>query len=276
LIKIGKINDIEKINQIISTNGIQIGDELIDITIYKEYKFKLEELKEYIEKITIIKNIDKSKSLSEINGFNNYDSLLNLKKLLIKLNNCEKNLFQINQFVDKKIDNDVLFESNELEKYLNIKNFNFIFAKENKPTFFYNNISIDLGVLIIDCHDELDIGSIIIHNNFNGSFSSKIEFVPSIESNENNFIGIGKNNYSLKTNDDLKIIFKKKEQKIISEGLKKSRFKIILYNNKEEYDYCYLDVYIFIMPLIIKFSLNTEKYNFNKKLKKNISSSLYR
>ena len=44
--------------------------------------------------------------------------------------------------------------------------------------------------------------------------------------------------------------------KKINEGLHESKFKIVLYKDGQRCDYCELNVYIFIIPLIVKFSLN--------------------
>ena len=261
LIEIKNIDDINLISKKISQNNIQLGISFLDSTIYNKCKNKLYELNELLEKFKNLNIINEIKSYKDIKKYNFSDKIFEQKELLLKLTNYEPNIFKINEFPDKNENGINLVINDELEKYLN-KNFNFILTKGNNPIFLYKNIVIDLGILVRDCYDKEEIGSIIIHNNFKGKLKYKIE------SDKNGYIIINNENSikNLKSFEDLKIIFKKKDK--MNEGLHKTKFKITLYNyNDNNYKYdCDMEVYI--LPLILQFSLNKEKSSFDENLKK--------
>ena len=260
-----KSEDPYEIYIIISKNNIHIGNELLDTTIYNNCKDRIDELNEQIKQYQQINKINDIKSLTEIKKLNDSNKLIDLKAFLLGLKNIDSNLFKINEFKDNNninnIDNNTPIENNEMEKFLS-KKFNFIFSKENNPTFLYNSMSIDLGTLFIECHNNEEIGSIIIPNSFNELLYYQIE------SNNNNYIYTDKEkDNKLEVTKDLKIFFNINMKKI-NEGLHESKFKIVLYKGRQRCDYCELNVSIFIIPLTLKFSLNKEKYSFDEKLKK--------
>ena len=266
LIKIkDKAEDPNEIHIIISKNNIHMGNDFFDVATYNNCKDRIDELNEQIKQYQQIIKINDVNSLTEIKKFNYSNKLIDLKEFLLELKNINPNLFKINEFKDNNnvnnIDNNNLIEKNEIEKFFS-KKFNFIFSKEKNPSFLYNSMSIDLGTLFIECHENEEIGSIIIPNSFNEILYYEIE------SNNNNYIYTDKEkDNKLDVTKDLNIFFNIKMKKI-KEGLHESKFKIVLYKDGQRCDYCELNVSIFIIPLIIKFSLNKEKYSFEEKLKK--------
>ena len=271
--KIESINDFDKIEEIVTKNKI-INNNInqIDYSEYNIYSLKNEKLIQSIKDRREINEINTKLNLENINEpqiildnvNENEDDLNILKNRIIKINNFNYELFEVKKLenINKTLEDINSIDLNEIEKLIK-RDFNFIFCKNNEPAFLYKNMQINLGILILDCEIK-NIGSLIIHNTFSKFFSYKIE-------QKSDYIYVDKENQFININgmDDIKIDFyidlknEKKEAKLL-----KSEFEIILYNNNIQCDKCTVIIYIFISPLILKFSFNNEKYYFDEESKK--------
>ena len=276
-------NDPEDIRDIINKIKIEVVEKLniIDNTLFKQYKKLKEDINKNIEHLNDIKKLDKKLNFNEIinsipndikkDNFIDVDKLKNLfkkKEELIeiienlKIYNC--NIFEIQNFKDNinsikdNIEN-IKYIDKIKEEFIK-SNLNFIFTKELKPIFLHKNMKINLGVYILLDNSSNNIGKLRIKNNSKDEVNYKI-----IQTDNNKAININKNQRpnKLKKYEDLEIEFiliDKKEQ-----GLKTSNFEIILLDEGlQESNKCSIEAFIYVIPFIMKFNLNHENYYYNK------------
>ena len=192
----------------------------------------------------------------------------NLIKSIENLKSYNCNIFEIQPFEY----NDNNFQNNiEIEEYIEkIKekffqsNLNFIFTKNEKPFFLHLNMRINLGIYL----DKMtnNISSVRIKN-----FSKEEIKYKFVQKNNFNIIKTNITNKSirnLKKYEDLEIKFTLKEMK---EGLKKVNFELILLDQSlQETNICSIEVLTYFIPLILKFSINNENYEYKKENNDNI------
>ena len=272
IMKIESIDDFDKFEDIITNNKIESNEiNQINYSDYNNYLLINENLIQSIKDFRELNEINTKLNLENINEpkiildniKENEDDLIILKNWIININKYNYELFEVKKFdnIDITLEDINSIDKREIEKLIK-RDFNFIFCKNNEPTFLYKNMEINLGVLILDCEIK-NIGSIIIHNNFSKSFSLKIQ-------QKSNYIYVDKENQNINGMEDIKIDFNinlKNDQKKEAE-LVKSEFEIILFHNYKQCDKCTIIIYIFISPLILKFSFNNEKYYFDEDFKK--------
>lgn len=277
--KINNIKDLENLEEIKSIiSEIKINKlKIIDNTEYKNFETIKKEILQIINEIFKLNKINKNLNLEgEIKKFipddiknDNFIDINKLKNSIkkeeliesiknLKIYNCD--IFKIEAF--KNNINDFQYNSN-IEKYIDqIKekffesNLNFIFTKEEKPFFLHVNMKINFGIYVMMDNISNDIGTLKIKNN------SKINiYFKLIQKDNKNLIQTNIKNESiknLKKYEDLEIKFTLLEKR---EGLKKAHFDLILLDNGlQESNKCSIEVIIYVIPLLLKFSLNNENY----------------
>ena len=258
ILKICKIEKIDNIDETYNFNYEKSREELISKI---KYFNELEELNKnyeemYKNKIIIPEYIKNDKNISNLNiENNNQKELIEWIEKLIEYNNIFEIMGYENQSKNKE--DILLLNPKEIEIKRN-KNINFIYNNENEPRFLYKSMIIDLGLYIVDnCVNNI-IGSITIQNDY----KNKIKYKIIKENKEDDCIVIDNLNEisNLEGEKDIKIEFKINEGKI---GLCESNFELFLYsaNIKKESISCKLHVFIYVIPLILKFSLNGEYYS---------------
>ena len=180
-------------------------------------------------------------------------------KWINKLSKYNINLFQINDFQsDKQIIYNTEIKQNEIDKYSK-KSINFIFQKDKKPEFLNKYMKVDLGVFVLT-NEFKEIGSVTIQNNYNEMLEYEIKKINDIIIPHNI-----NNRMKLEKNKDLIIEFDLNKHDL-KPDFYKNEIELILYKDREECDKCIIYVYINIIPLILKFSLNNEKFSLNENI----------
>ena len=264
-----KTEDINEILKLINSNKLD-KNNFIESNDYQVYLDLLN---------NINSNINCLKKLNDSYSFLNIQIPTN-----IQIENIEENDIDIIYKVITKLKKYSLFfslfeiDKIQMENNYNILNlipiniygrhdFNFIFKNENnKPVFLNKNMKINLGLYIIG-YELKNIGSISIPN----SYSEKLKYT--IKNDEHKEIIIfSENNKVLNPCKDLKINFRLDFSPKIPEFYS-FEFKLILFDENEEFDKCTIYAYINFIPLIIKFSIPNEKFSL---FDKNISISNFR
>ena len=263
-----------EIKDILKKNNLnQLADsKLVDKTEYENYIRLKNEIIEDIQKLNVLEKSKLNFNVEDIYKFqiiqenefskkdisDNYKS--NYKEVMAEwINNFKKynfNVFEIGDFVETKIiDKNDYTLSNDLKEYAKIVNF--IFIKDNKSIFLSNYMKIYLGIYIID-NEYDDIGSTIIQNNSIKNIQYELK-------EKRNEIIIPENlnaKKNLEPLQDLFLNFRINKKKLNGRfGFFKSQFELIINNNEDKESKCLIDVSINVVPLILKFSLNNEKFS---------------
>jgi len=266
-----KINEIKEILETNNLNQIE-NFELVDKTEYNNYIRLKKEIKNDINKLDLLEKNKLNFNVEDIHNFqiinenefskkeisdihkSNYKEIM--PKWIQNFTKYNLNIFGIENFIETNImDRNDFTLSNDLKEYAQIVNF--IFIKDNKPIFLSNYMKIYLGIYIID-NEYDDIGSTNIQNNS----ISQIQIELKGKSNE---IIIPENlneKKILEPLQDLNLKFRINKRKLNGQfGFFKSQFELIINNNETNESKCFIDVSINVIPLILKFSLNNEKFS---------------
>lgn len=123
-------------------------------------------------------------------------------------------------------------------------------------------MKIFLGLYVIN-YNSNEIGSLIINNNLSSPIKYELK-----NNSESNFLDekIFNNLIKLEKEKNIEIKFKLNKFKLLTEGIANTKFIIHIYNNNILCDSCEVDLSIYIINLVLKISLNNEKFT----LKENI------
>ena len=255
LLEIKNKQNFDEIKKIINKYKIEIND-YIENSEYNSYLTLKEELNSVIKQLNFLKDL----KIEENNNcnYNKYEiEETNLQKIneLIKIlkNKC------FDEIKVEKIDIDNNFDNYSLDD-IKIKQYgNFIFNKNNEPHFLKKRMIINLGLYIFNSNIK-EIGYMSIQNNF----SKELKYL--IKQNSNNYIIISNtNNKELTSLKDLEISFQLIKNNL-SIGSHQSQFELILFDDKKEFDKCNIIAFIYVIPLIIHFSLQNEKFTLENKI----------
>lgn len=279
---IEKIKDFEELKNIVSKLTIDELD-IIDKTTYNNgFKSIKKEIMHNIIELNFIKEgykkLNIEKIINSIPAKIKNDNFIDIKELENGMEKSEKN--DLNEIIENlKIYNCNIFEIHEFKENIrNINynfmisnymdkikkkffesNLNFIFIKDKKAFFLNRNMRINLGIYVWMDNMTNEIGKLRIKNNCKEQINYKL-----IQTTNENLIkaNICKETYYLNKYEDLEIKFNILEKR---KGIATTNFNLLLYDqNWKESDKCSIEVFIYVIPLILKFSLNNENYNFNK------------
>ena len=272
--EINKIENFEELKKAIKKINIQQLDN-IDITRYRQYKELNEDIIKNIEEFYKIEEINKKLNIKDIinlipNDIKNdnfvkpseFKNLLNkgeLNETIENLREINFNIFEIQLFKENIYNNQDNYNINKYidkikESFLE-SNLNFIFIKDQKPFFLNCNIKINLGIYFMMDNMTNNIGSLRIKNNEKEDIKYEL-----IQISNNSIIqtNINKGIKRLKKYEDLEIKFISLEK---TEGRKKANFDLILLDQAlQNSNKCSIEVFIYVIPLIIKFSINKESF----------------
>ena len=277
--EINKIENFEELKKAIKKINIQQLDN-IDITRYRQYKELNEDIIKNIEEFYKIEEINKKLNIKDIinlipNDIKNdnfvkpgeFKNLLNKGELIETIENLREinfNIFEIQLFKENIYNNQDNYNINKYidkikESFLE-SNLNFIFIKDQKPFFLNCNMKINLGIYVMMDNMTNNIGSLRIKNNAKEE-DIKYELIQ-ISNNSIIQTNINKGIKRLKKYEDLEIKFILLEK---TEGKKKANFDLILLDQAlQNSNKCSIEVFIYVIPLIIKFSINKESFIYNK------------
>ena len=269
LISIKNKENLYSIQNIINNNRIDGTNKYIEKNNFKYYSGFLNKLNQNIDNLKIInkydyflkKEIPVDIKIYEIQKLN----LGMINKIILQLDNYQ---YYYSLFEIKKIHiGNYAYKNNYISNNINTKqNSNFIFIKgNNNPVFLNKNMKINLGLYIIGC-DLKNIGSLSIQNNYPNSLKYSIKQDPN-----NSIIIFIDSKKELNPYQDLKINFKLNIKDIIP-GFYSSECELILSDENKEFDKCMINVFINVIPLIIKFSIPNIEYSL---INNNISISNY-
>jgi len=276
--EINKKENFEELKKAIKKINIQHLD-IIDLTRYKQYKELNENIIKNIEEFYKIEEINKKLNIKDIinlipNDIKNdnfvkpdeFKNLLKKGELIETIENLREynfNIFEIQLFKENIYNNQ---DNYNIYKYIDkIKesflesNLNFIFIKDQKPFFLNCNMKINLGIYVMMDNMTNNIGNLRIKNNAKEDIKYELTQI-----SNNNIIqtNINKGIKRLKKYEDLEIKFILLEK---TEGKKKANFDLILLNQGlQNSNKCSIEVFIYVIPLIIKFSINKESFIYNK------------
>ena len=244
--------DFPNINNYIEKNNLSVF-----LGVYKEVNLNIGLLKKIsLATLFLNKNIPNNIKLYEISE-NDIETIYGI------ISQCENNSHYYSLFKIKKIAiPNINITNYNLNNIYAKQDSNFIFIKENnKPVFLNKTMKINLGLYILGSELK-NIGSVSIKNNYNNQLKYSINQNP--KNDIIAYINITKELDQLNPRQNLDINFKLniEEEKA---GFYRSKFELILFFENKEFDKCEINVFINIIPLIIKFSLPNEKYSFADK-----------